>query len=364
MRKQILLHVAVFLFSGLMASMAQTTDNNTEANDIINKGNDKLRVFVMDFNVYDKKYKKAASSFTDDFETAIIKEDYDVLLRSGYTKVLKAQNIENEIYEILDLPIALKDSLELESTDAVFFGKLVFDDGSGEFELTVRLQPLDINKPTLKKGQITFKKGIINDNNTRKSIAKDMVKLLHSAETLSLKEEQLNIIEKKLSTYRARVKEVIDIFEEKIGLLLEAPRDEVVPHLKEIHRKREAFNIIWNDLNKNKVKYTKDFGRHWGEESRIALKYVYSETMDDFHIKFKNYVNNLETRINDFRVKKTKDFGGKRKRKEAKNALVKEVKYELLKLLDEDYYNDVDRKINAFLQSLGEEIIKEMRQND
>ena len=167
MRKQILIHKVIILFV-LVNSVGPVFAQNTLDNEAI-KAEAKLRIFVMDFSTSDNKYKVAAKSFTDDFETEIIKkEKYNVLLRRGYTQVLKAQSIEKEVLGISELPVALKDTLEVKLADAVFFGRLSFDEGSGEFELTVTLQPLDKTKPTIKKGQLTFKKGIINDNNTRK----------------------------------------------------------------------------------------------------------------------------------------------------------------------------------------------------
>ncbi len=358
MRKRSLIFSVVVLL-GLISPTGSVFAQDSVKNETINTAA-KLRIFVMDFSTNDRQYKVAANAFTDDFETEIIKkEKYNVLLRRGYTQLLQAQQIEREILGISELPDALKDSLEFKKADAVFFGRVVFDEGSGEFELTVRLQPLDVNKPTLKKGQLTFNKGIIDDNNTRKSIARDMVRQLFAKEAVELKEKQLNIIEGKLSTYRARVKEVIDVFEDKIDYLLIMNSTELKPHLEEIDRKRLAFNEIWNDLNSNKVKYTKDFSKHWGSDSRIALQYVYSETMEDFHPEFKSYINYLQTRINTHRLT---DFRNKKKKKAATAELAQTIKRELLKIVDEDYYTDVDKKINAFLNALRAEIIEDVRQ--
>lgn len=354
--KHIFITATTILLFGLLISTGEAFAQEMDTIEV------KQSVFVMDFSASHKKHKKAAKSFTDDFETKIIAtEKYDVLPRRGYVNILRAIKIEDEIFGISRLPTDLKDSLIIKKTDAVFFGRLTLDEASGEFELEVKLQPLDLNKPVLKKAQLTFKLGIIDDNESRKLITSDMIKLLYNKEYISIKEEQLDIIEEKLSTYRARVKEVIDVYEEKIDYLLMLPENKLKPHLAEIEQKREIFNSIWNDLNNNRRKYIKNFGMHWGEASRTALKYVYSETMDDFHPKFKSYLNYLQTRINNHRMEK---FRSNKKRKEAKNALAIEIKHELVKILDEDYYTDVDKKINAFLDALGEEIIEDLKEHN
>lgn len=318
----------------------------------------KLKVYVKNFTYNNVILERISENLTSEFETELVKSGiYEVLERNRFDRLKKAMETEKKINDVRGIDSAAIDSLKAYNAEALFFGDVEYYSDDGRCKVTITLQNI-YQGNNIKKDHITIVLGDLKNPKLRGDFVKALLNKLHAKEAVSLKEEQLNIIEGKLSTYRARVKEVIDVFEEKIDYLLIMSNTELIPHLDEIEQKRIAFNEIWNDLNANKVEYTKNFSKHWGDDSRIALEYVYSETMEDFHPEFKSYINYLLTRINEHRKA---DFRNKKKRKEAKSKLAQEIKRELLKVIDEDYYTDVDKKINSFLNALRAEIIKELK---
>lgn len=340
------------------------------------QGENKLRVFVMDFSS-PKTYKAQAYFLTEDFETRIINsKKYDVLPRGSYSDILEAISIENEIFEIKDLPVVLKDSLNLKKTDAVFFGRLIHDTGSGHFELIVKLQYLHLNKPAIRKAQVKIPQGAIKYDKARKEAVSQLLLRLYADEILSakkdelekelalkkeqlvLKREQLDFIENKLKNYQDRVKESIDIYISKINFLFQdISQTQLEPHLIEITKKVDTFNSVYDDLSQNRRKYIFDFGVQWGDKSRNNLQNVYSETLDDFHRKFRAVMEGIPIRINEF---KTEKYSNKRKKNEAREIVIDLIEKDL-KYLTEDYYTEVRDPINDLLNSLLNELINESK---
>lgn len=316
------------------------------------QNNKKLNVYVKNFTYNDANLESIGKDLTSKFESELVNlEIYNVLERNRFDRLMKAMETENKISDIQKIKTAEIDSLKAYKAEALFFGHIECYRDDGRCKVTIALQDI-YQGNNIKKDYMTIVIEDIKNSKLRDDFVKGLLKKLYAKEILTLKKEQLVIIERKLSTYRARVKEVIDLYEEKIDYLLDLPENKLRPHLDEIDQKRKAFNSIWNDLNNNKRIYIKNFGLYWGKESTTALKYVYSETMEDFHPKFRSDINYLQTRINKYRQK---EYRNKREKEDEKNELTTEIKHDLVKM-DELYYNDVDKKINVFLDNLGEEL--------
>ena len=313
---------------------------------------EKLHVYVWDFSVSNDSLKKFGTGFTKDFESQLVNlEKYVVLERRRYDRIMAHQDMENQISDIRNISSTSKDSLAANRADAVFFGALIFDEGSGEFEVTITLQDLEGIK--LKQGNVVFKKGIIYDNANRKSVVADLLDELYASEILAEKKEQLGMIDEKLNSYRARVDEISKRYGEVIETLLVDPNpDEYTLELKE---KIEAYNRIWDDLNDNKGKYLQEFGSHWGKDRLRDFTDIYSKIMNDFHERFIRQLDEVVIEINDFR----RDQSLSKKEKKDKKKMVIGNTRKMTSGIRTELNNTIKPQINGFLDKLREELILE-----
>ncbi len=331
--------ISLFFISGILGTMAP----------IIAQPNDKLHVYVWDFSVSNDSLNTFGTSFTNDFESQLVNlEKYVVLERRRYDRIMAHQDMENQISDIRNISSPSKDSLAANRADAVFFGALIFDNGSGEFELSIALQDLEGVK--LKQENIVFKKGIIYDNANRKRIVTDLLDKLYAKEVLAEKKEQFELIDKKLSTYRARVDEISKRYGEVIKTLLVEP--DPTEYVDELKQKIKAYNEIWNDLNDNKGKYLQDFGSHWGNDRLRDFKDIYSNIMNDFHERFIRKLDEVIVEINDYRSDQS---SSKKEKKDEQKRIINKTN----KMTDDirtELNNKIKPEISRFLDKLREEI--------
>ena len=333
--------VTLFLISGVIGMLP-----------LIAQPDEKIHVYVWDFSVSNDSLKKFGTSFTNDFESQLVNlEKYVVLERRRYDRIMAHQDMEDQISDIRNMSSTSKDSLAANKADAVFFGALIFDEGSGEFEATISLQDLEGIK--LKQGYVVFKKGIIYDNANRKSIVAELLNKLYAKEVLAAKKEQFELIDEKLSSYRARVDEISKRYGEVIKTLLVEP--DPVEYTIELQQKIEAYNEVWNDLNDNKGKYLQDFGSRWGKDRLRDFSDIYSKIMNDFHERFIRKLDEVIIEINDFR----RDQSSSKKEKEDKKELIINKTKKMTADIRTELNNTVKPQINRFLNTLRDELISE-----
>ena len=319
---------------------------------LIAQPNEKLHVYVWDFSVSNDSLKKFGTSFTNDFESQLVSlEKYVVLERRRYDRIMAHQDMENQISDIQNMSSTSKDSLAANRADAVFFGTLIFDEGSGEFEVAITLQ--DLKGIKLKQGNVVFKKGIIYDNANRKSIVADLLDKLYAKEVLAAKKEQFELIDEKLSSYRARVDEISKRYGEVIETLLIEPNP--IEYTAELQLKIEAYNEVWNDLNDNKGKYLQEFGSHWGKDRLRDFTDIYSKIMNDFHERFIRKLDEVIIEINDFR---RDQVSNKKEKKDKKELIVNKTK-KMTADIRTELNNKIKPEINRFLDKLRDELIIE-----
>jgi len=333
--------VALFLFSTVIGIVPLNAQPN-----------EKLHVYVWDFNVSNDSLKRFGTSFTNDFESQLVNlEKYVVLERRRYDRIMAHQDMENQISDIRNMSSTSKDSLAANKADAVFFGALIFDEGSGEFEVTITLQDLEGIK--LKQGNVVFKKGIIYDNANRKSIVADLLDKLYAKEVLTAKKEQFELVNEKLNSYRARVDEITKIYSEVIEILLVERNP--VEYRDEITQKIEAYNRIWNDLNDNKGKYLQEFGSHWGKDRLRDFTDIYSKIMNDFHERFIRKLDDVRIDIAKFSM----DQSLSKREKEDKQKLIIDKTLKMTDDIRTELNNKIKPEINRFLEKLRDELISE-----
>ena len=333
--------VAMFLFSGVIGIVP-----------LIAQPDEKLHVYVWDFNVSNDSLTKFGTSFTNDFESQLVNlEKFVVLERRRFDRIMAHQDMENQISDIRNMSSNSKDNLVANRADAVFFGALIFDEDSGEFEITITLQDLEGIK--LKQGNIVFKKGIIYDNANRKSVVADLLNNIYAKEVLIAKKEQFELVDEKLNIYRARVDEITKIYREVIEILL-VERDPI-EYTDEIRQKIEAYNEVWNDLNDNKGKYLQEFGSHWGKDRLRDFTDIYSKIMNDFHERFIRKLDDLRIDIAKFR----RDQSSSKREKENKQKLIIDRTLKMTDDIRTELNNKIKPEINKFLDKLRDELIIE-----
>lgn len=313
---------------------------------------EKINVYVWDFSVSHDSLKRFGASFTNDFESQLINlEKYVVLERRRYDRIMAHKDMENEISDMRNISAKSKENLAANKADAVFFGSLVYDGGSGEFELTVMFQDLEGNN--LKRANVVFKKGIIDDNANRKKIVADLIDELYAKEILEEKKEQFETINEKLNNYRARVDEISKRYGEVIEMLLVDPRpDEYVIELKQ---KIEDYNEIWDDLNDNKGKYLLEFGKRWGKDHLRDFTNIYTRIMNDFHERFIRQLDEVVVEINAYRMDQS---SSKKEKKDNKKRIIGNTK-KMTAAIRTELNNTIKPQINGFLDNLREELILE-----
>lgn len=311
----------------------------------------KLNVYVWDFRVTNDTLKRYGKDFTNDFETELINYDgYVVLDRRNLNRIMDKNDMENNISNIGKLSKESKQALQVKRADAVFFGELKFDVSGGKYDLSITFESL--NGDILKKGSILIDKGEIYHPPTRKEKIKTLFQSLYSKEFIDARKEKYEIIDKKLSIYRARVDEIEYVFEKNIEYLLTKsdPR-----YSDEVNQKIVAYNEIWNDLNENKGKYLHDFDIYWSKDRLRDLTDIYNEIMNVFHKSYVRKLDQLRTDINDFR---TDESLNKKAREEKKKEVIKNTMREVGTMRDA-FNNILEPKINAFLSNLTEDISTE-----
>lgn len=325
----------ILLLCSIPAGM-YSMDNPIAANDSI--------VYVWDFRVSDESIKKIGNQLTNDFETELINSGlYTVLERRQYNRVLAHKNMQTEMAEIRNLPLASLDSLRAFQAGVVIFGEVKDDIDSGEYEVIVTFQSL--SEVILRKGSILIKRGLIRDNQTRKNAMKDLLDRLHANELLAAKKEQYDLVSKVLATYMVRVKDVQKEFRDMARFAFNDQN-----YFNALAEKIEEYNEIFDDLHNNGAKYHMDFSKKWMEPRGQELNTIFDGILNDIH---KTHILKLD---------KVRIAIGEYGRSTLSNGEKKKMREEILKDVDEITGNlktqiDImDLKISTFHSHLRVEM--------
>lgn len=261
----------------------------------------KSNVYVWDFKTSEPAIKKFASKFTDDFETELIKLDkYTVLQRRNHNLVLAHRDMENEISNVKNLPTETVDQLKNLRAETVIFGQLIDDVDGHVYEVSVFFQNLE-NGEIPKKESIIIEKTSINNNSARKRYMKDLITKLHYKEILEAKNEQFSIISKKLDTYIIKAKDVHIAFRDIIDIALKNEE-----YFKELETVINAYNDIFIDWNDNGENYLLSFESVWGSDYGKELQSIYNDIINNIHKKHILKLNNVRTKILEYRANQNK----------------------------------------------------------
>ncbi|GAB3659672.1 hypothetical protein GCM10028791_33160 [Echinicola sediminis] len=282
-------------------------------------------VYVWDFAVSHPEVKTIGQMLTDDFETELIGAGlYTVLERRNYNRVIAHRDLEKRISEVNNISAASLDSLKAVKADVVIFGQVIDDVQSGEYEVEVTFQGL--NGVILRKASKLIKRGIINDNSSRKSAMRDLVELLHLKEREEKKRVQYEFISSWLNRYMVRLKDVNNYFKQVSEYAFSNNS-----YITEINKIVNDYNTVFSELNENSSNYISNFRRAWGGQSGDDLQEIYDMIMDDIHKPDILGLNDL--------LKEIIDYSGlsKRQQREKKREILNDA---------QKITNDLDRQIN------------------
>lgn len=179
--------------------------NNASAQtDILN---DKS-VYVWDFATRDSKTNTLTTSFTEEFEEALIKSrQCRVLERRNYARLFAQKENENGILNLEQISKSKIENLKFLQAEVVIFGEIFDDTDGGHLKISVSVQDFQAN--ILAKESILLSRGKRYDVESRQDAMKKLVKQLASSQkitspTLSIQTIN-NIIAENASYYRVQV---------------------------------------------------------------------------------------------------------------------------------------------------------------
>ena len=135
--------------------------------------------YVWEFETSHDEYLDQATWITESFENELLehKELYVLVERNNLAEVKEHEKLNKKLGGEEALRVRVSEPQNLEP-GAYFGGKLEYDDGSGEFRVSVNLTSVTGSAHKMRKAEIAIPKGLINDHNSRKqAIAKLFTKL-------------------------------------------------------------------------------------------------------------------------------------------------------------------------------------------
>lgn len=281
------------------------------------QGAAKVDIYVWDFNANTSEIEKYAAMLTEDFETELVKlKDYSVLQRRNHNLVVAHRDMEDAITNVTGLPSETINQLKTLRAEQVAFGKLIDDEESGVYEVTVFFQDLN-NGEIQKKESISIDRPLLSSNSHRKQYMKKLIDKLHAQELLEAQNEQYVFVSEKFETYILRVKDVQIAFDDIIDIAL---RNEA--YFRELEETIDAYNKIFIDLNANGEKYISGFEAVWGKAYGKDLESIYNDIMNDIHQKHILEMNDVRTQILEYRANQ----GNKKELKRLKQEIIRNSK--------------------------------------
>lgn len=247
----------------------------------------KLRVYVWEFSTQNtvEDSKKLANLLTNDFETELIQSGfYTVLEIRELSRLEEQRTIQQLIFNISELSEQERHQLEGEKAQAVFFGKLIYDEQSKQIILEVKLQHLDGR--ILRKGSIYLNPSELIMIKTRRAKIHELFTEVHDeifqAQRQALEEDrtvQFEFISEKLNQYIRRTDDLTTQFR-RLDLSLLSPQ-----YLEEYTQCIYRYDTVIQDLLEKHTLYENDFKNVWGSSLGDQLPGVFKSILD-FHQRY------------------------------------------------------------------------------
>lgn len=139
--------------------------------------------YVWSFESSHNDFLDQAQWISESFEDEILehKELYVLVERDNLAEVKEHEKLNKKLSGDQVQRVSVSEGSPLQP-GAYFGGKLEYDEGSGEFRVTVNLTSVSGTAQKMRKAQVSIPKGLINDHNSRKEAVNQLFKELHLEE--------------------------------------------------------------------------------------------------------------------------------------------------------------------------------------
>lgn len=244
-----------------------------------------LNVYVWEFATQHAEgdAKKIANLLTNDFETELTQSGfYEVLEIRERSRLDEQRALQQLIFNVDELSEEERHQLEDKRAEAVFFGKLIYNEQSKENILEVKLQHMDGR--LLRKGSIYLNPSDLIMNETRRSKVNELFTEVHQdifeAQQQALEKArtaQYEIVAEKLNQYMRRAEDLTTQFRRlDLSLLSEQYMEE---YTQSIYR----YDEVIQDLLEKHTAYESDFKARWDADLSDQLTRIFEQVMDFHH---------------------------------------------------------------------------------
>ena len=267
-----------------------------------------LSVYVWEFAAQNVKEdaRHQVDLLTNDFETEMTQSGlYEVLEIRERSRLDEQRALQDIIFNIEELSEADRQTLQEKQAEAVFFGKLIYNERSRENILEVKLQHLDGR--ILRKGSIYLNPSDLIMNDSRRAIVKRLFMAVHediyAAQRQALHQRrkvQYDLITEKLNQFVRRTEDLTTQFRRLDFQLLNQA------YINEYSQAILRYNEVITDIKEQQDQYLSDFGAVWGTDFGRQLTDVLDQVID-FHDQYiLNTLNRRNEEISRYQLAKNK----------------------------------------------------------
>lgn len=307
----------------------------------------KLRVYVWEFatQYMDKEAKILANLITNDFETEVSQSGlYELIEIRELADLREHRDLQKLIYDIDELTEEEGGHLKNKRAEAVFFGKLIYQETTQQYTLEAKLQHLD--GEILKKGNVHPDYLELIGPETRQLQVHELFVQVHKdfyeAQRRNLQQarrKQYKIISEKINLFQVRLEDLGTQFR-RLDLSLLSPE-----YVQEYQEAIEGYDEMIDDLLEKRITYEMDFNDVWDVESAMQLSEIFKK-LDGFH---SSYIHKWLNKRNE-EIERVYQERNKQKRKKLEEEIEREKK-EFEELMN-DQWPVIKSEVEEFLYIL------------
>lgn len=236
-------------------------------------------VYVWDFSTHNTDMAMVANRLAEEFETEATNSGFYQLIEvRELSRVREHIELQKLINDVAELSAGQLGELQQYQAEAVFFGKLIYDENNQQYIIEIKLQHLD--------GRILQKKSLIVNhadllrNEDLRSHMQRLFYLLHEDRYQARLKKQYVLASAKLNEYLRQAKD-LGAQVRRVEWILSAPE-----YLEEYNTYITGYDESIKDLMDNHSQYESDFRKAWGPEAGRELSAIFQAIIQDFHTPF------------------------------------------------------------------------------
>ena len=238
-------------------------------------------VYVWDFSTYNTDIDMAmvANRLTEEFETEVNNSGFYQLKEvRELSRVREQIELQKLINDVSELSVGQLGQLQEYQAEAVFFGKLIYDQGNQQYIIEVKLQHLD-GRILQKKSLIVNHSDLLKNEDLRNHMQK-LFYLLHEERYQARLQKQYLLASTKLNEYLRAAKD-LSTQVRRVERILDA-----YEYLEEYNAYIVGYNKSITDLMDNHNQYESNFREAWGPEAGRELSAIFQAIIQDFHTPY------------------------------------------------------------------------------